>query len=65
MFFMPEEQWRRTQVQNPAGKPLLGTHCPGATAPQVMAGQPAVEPMPSTEEQIFPEAAPIDPTSVS
>lgn len=66
MFFVPEELVEKDpSPEPPQGSPPGGAITPEQQLPQVMAGQPAVEPMPSTEEQIFPEAAPVDPTSVS
>lgn len=66
MFFTPEEYVEKDPSPEPP-QPAApgGPMSPEEQLPTVMTGQPAVEPMPSTEEQIFPEAGPVDPTAVS
>lgn len=68
MFFTPEEYVEKDpspEPPKPESNPPGGPMSPEQQMPTVMTGQPAVEPMPTTEEQIFPEAGPVGPTSVS
>lgn len=66
MFFMPEEMVEKDPSPEPPAveaKPPGGPIQPDEQLPTVMAGQPAVEPMPDMAQQLYPEAGPVEPTS--
>ncbi len=63
MFFVPEEYVEKDpspapETAQPA--PPAGPIQPEEQLPTVMAGQPMVEDMPTVEEQVFPEAGPVE-----